>query len=176
MKASFLRDAIPLVVAAALAIFAICWSFTFKEVPPILIRGFQPGAFPRLVAGLILILSVLAWIEITRAQPDDYAPSRLPAAFWQSMLVLAIFTCLLMIGDLLFALMIATAGLSFAWGERRIAGSRIARDRRAGARLPSVRSAVPGALPARVPDRPLLRVISWVTSLPASAPSAIPTC
>lgn len=121
MKASFLRDAIPLVVAAALAIFAICWSFTFKEVPPILIRGFQPGAFPRLVAGLILILSVLAWIEITRAQPDDYAPSRLPAAFWQSMLVLAIFTCLLMIGDLLFALMIATAGLSFAWGERRIA-------------------------------------------------------
>lgn len=122
MKTLTLRELLPIFVAAVLALLAIGWSFTFKEVPPILIRGFQPAAFPRFVAGLILVLCVLAWIEMSREKPlpEEYRPPKLVPAFWRSVLALAIFACLLTLGDLLFALMVATAGLSFAWGERRV--------------------------------------------------------
>lgn len=122
MTSPSLRELTPLTVAAAIAIFAIGWSYTFKDVPPILVRGFQPAAFPRLVAGLILVLSVLAWIEMSKSDPvvaPEMMPPPLTGAFWKTLLALAGFSCLLTLGDLLFALMVATAGLSFAWGERR---------------------------------------------------------
>ncbi|WP_176715473.1 tripartite tricarboxylate transporter TctB family protein [Thioclava sp. SK-1] len=116
------RALIPLLIACSLALFAIGWSFTFKDVPPFLIRGFQPAAFPRLISGLILLLSVLAFIELKHHEfrLEDAQLEPLAPAFWRSLLMLAGFAALLGLGDLLFALMVATAGVSFIWGERRV--------------------------------------------------------
>ncbi|MGO4851293.1 tripartite tricarboxylate transporter TctB family protein [Phaeovulum sp. W22_SRMD_FR3] len=116
-----LRALAPLVVASAIALFAIGWSFTFKEVPPFLIRGFQPAAFPRFVAGLILILALLACLELARQADRPAAQTEAPLvpAFWRTLLMLAIFAAVLALGDFLVAMMIGTAGIAAMWGERR---------------------------------------------------------
>ncbi len=114
-----LRRMVPLVVVAALALFAIGWSFTFKQVPPMLIRGFQPAAFPRLVAGSILVLAAIALFhELRRDEVDPRNP--LPAEFSRTALLLAVVGALVALNAFLVALMAATAGLAFLWGERRV--------------------------------------------------------
>lgn len=108
---------LPLIVCALIAGFAYGWSYTFKDVPPMLIRGFQPGAFPRLVAGIIIALSLIGLWQARHGGEDR--PGALPREFHLSVLMLGLFGGLALIGDFLFALMIGCAGLAWCWGERR---------------------------------------------------------
>lgn len=113
-----LSTILPLITCALIAGLAYGWSYTFKDVPPMLIRGFQPGAFPRLVAGIIIALSLLGLWHARHAGNDR--PDALPREFHLSVLMLGLFGGLVLLGDFLFALMIGCAGLAWCWGERRV--------------------------------------------------------
>ncbi|QDY71179.1 tripartite tricarboxylate transporter TctB family protein [Qingshengfaniella alkalisoli] len=113
-----IRYIVPLFVAIAIAIFAIGWSFTFAEVPPMLIRGFQPAAFPRLVAGLIVILSMMVIFRTARGG-EILNNSTLDPAYFRTLVILGVFAAMAGLGDFLLALMVGTAGISVMWGERR---------------------------------------------------------
>lgn len=118
MYGSRLFAILPLLVCAAIAVFAFGWSYTFKDVPPMLIRGFQPGAFPRFVAVLIFALSMLGIWQILRDGAGDVR-SVLPREYALTVLLIVVFGALVLIGDFLLALMVGCAGIAACWGERR---------------------------------------------------------
>ncbi|RKR03497.1 tripartite tricarboxylate transporter TctB family protein [Kushneria sinocarnis] len=111
------RLAVPLLIAALLAVLAFMQSFGFDTVPAILAKGLQPATFPRLITGLVLVLAVMAFIHDLRHPPES--PTGLPNVFYLSVLLLAIFGALVAAGLFLLALMAATLGASLLWGERR---------------------------------------------------------
>lgn len=111
------RHYLPIAAVALLAAMAVVLSYGFKDVPPMLVRGFQPAAFPRFVAVTVLILCVVECVRVARH--GDFVPGRLPRAFHLSLVALAAFGAVVAVGDFLLALIVGTMGLSFMWGERR---------------------------------------------------------
>lgn len=120
MRGRSFRQAVPLIVAAALAAFAFGWSSTFDEVPPMLVRSFQPSRFPQLVSGLIIALAVLGLVRLV-AGAETEEIGHVPPAFYRTVLVLALAGLVTAVGDFLLALMVGSAGIAAAWGERRAA-------------------------------------------------------
>ncbi len=93
-------------------VVAIWMTVYFDRMPPILKRGIQPADFPRLVAGLLILLSVLTiWLEPVSLK------EKLSSATWGTLLLMVFFVALTMI-DFFLALGVFALGLAFIWGER----------------------------------------------------------
>ncbi|MFS4438172.1 tripartite tricarboxylate transporter TctB family protein [Paracoccaceae bacterium GXU_MW_L88] len=109
----------PLVLCALITAFAFGWSYTFKKVPPMLIQGFQPGAFPRMVATVIIVLAAFGiWRTLKGKEPEEDT-SPLPRPFHMTLLALLIVGLLMLTSDFLLALMAGCFGIAYFWGERR---------------------------------------------------------
>lgn len=103
---------------AVVAILAVCgaaiWITTgFERMPPILKRGIQPSDFPQLIAGLIVVLSIL----MLRFDPVRVS-ERIGGKTWASLALMALFGVLTLV-DFFLALGVFAAALAALWGERR---------------------------------------------------------
>lgn len=119
MRSTFtLRAALPLAIVVLFALLALIRAFSFDAVPPILARGMQPATFPQLVALLIVLLAVIAFVQDLRRPPA--APEALPRVYYLSLLMMVIFAALLALNLFLVALIAVTVGTALLWGERRV--------------------------------------------------------
>ena len=90
---------------------------TFEEVPVMLSQGIQPAVFPRLLIGVIAILSMILIIQSRRKPATVRKP--VPLVAFSTAGLLAVFVAAIdwvgmMIGILLFCLV-----LPALWGDRR---------------------------------------------------------
>lgn len=101
-----------IIIAGCLA--AIFATTGFERMPPILKRGIQPSDFPQIVAGLIIILSLMS----IRWEPQKI----LQKMSKQTTLTIAIMIAfpIITIIDLFIALAIFAATMTVIWGERRM--------------------------------------------------------
>lgn len=114
-----LKRLAPIFVFAIVTILAMAWTVTFDGVPAMLVRSFQPAFFPQLVCASILVLAVVAAInDVRRGETNEL--SGIPAAFWATVGVLIVAGLLVVFVDFLMAMIVGAAGISAAWGERRI--------------------------------------------------------
>ncbi|MCB1548676.1 MAG: tripartite tricarboxylate transporter TctB family protein [Hyphomicrobiaceae bacterium] len=91
---------------------------TFDRVPSSLAQGMQPADYPLFLLALLSLLAiVLAWQEWgkprSRREP-------LPAVFWITLGLIAVFVVLAAFVDLFVAFFVFSFSLSYAWGERRL--------------------------------------------------------
>lgn len=99
------------IIAFCLAAF---WITTgFDRMPPILKRGIQPSDFPQLVAGLIVVLTLLM-VLIDPVRVAD----RMPGKTWTSLLLMGAFALVAQV-DFFLALSVFAVTLALVWGERR---------------------------------------------------------
>ncbi|REC93837.1 tripartite tricarboxylate transporter TctB family protein [Kushneria indalinina] len=118
MRSTFtLRAAIPLAVVTLVALLAVLRAFSFDEVPAILARGMQPATFPQLVAGLVVVLAGVAFLQDLRRPPAPQ--TALPRIYYLTVLLMALFAALLVLNLFLVALVVVTPGAALMWGERR---------------------------------------------------------
>ncbi|SES37702.1 Tripartite tricarboxylate transporter TctB family protein [Tranquillimonas rosea] len=108
----------PVCLIGVFAAIAFGWTLTFENVPPMLVRSFQPSAFPQLVCGLIVALSILAGYNTVRHDDADNLDG-IPRQFYLTIGVLIIASLVAMTLDFLLAMMVGAAGIAAAWGERR---------------------------------------------------------
>ena len=119
MRSTFtLRAAVPLGIVALVALMAVVRAFSFDEVPAILARGMQPATFPQLVAGLIVVLAGIAFLQDLRSPPSPQTP--LPRIYYLTVMLMTLFAALLVLNLFLIALIVVTLGASLMWGERRV--------------------------------------------------------
>jgi multisubunit Na+/H+ antiporter MnhB subunit len=104
-----------LVPAAIIAFCLAAWWITteFDRMPPILKRGIQPSDFPQLIAGLIIVLTLLMMV----LDPVRVA-ERVGNRTWVSMALMGVFAFATLV-DFFLALAIFSVGLALLWGERR---------------------------------------------------------
>ena len=100
-----------IIIAFCLAAF---WITTgFDRMPPILKRGIQPSDFPQLIAGLIIVLTLLmALVDPVRVA------DRMAGKTWTSLLLMGVFA-LVTVVDFFLALSVFAVALALAWGEGR---------------------------------------------------------
>jgi len=104
-----------LVPAVIVVLCAGAWWITtgFDRMPPILKRGIQPSDFPQLVAGLIILLTLLMAV-IDPVQVAD----RVARKTWISLVLMGVFALVTLI-DFFLALAVFAVTLALVWGERR---------------------------------------------------------
>lgn len=106
------RWLVPLII---IAFCAVAWGITtgFDRMPPILKRGIQPSDFPQLIAGLIVVLTLMLmiWDPVRVAE-------RIAGRVWSSMALMGVFALVTWV-DFFLALAVFAVGLAVAWGERR---------------------------------------------------------
>ena len=107
------------VAAAILLLCAILFAITttFDEIPATLAQGMQASAFPQLVIGVLVVLTVImAWMS--RSRPD---PAREPVTgiFYRTIAFVLLFMAVLYVGGMMVATPFAIAGMGRLWGERR---------------------------------------------------------
>jgi len=103
-------------VPAAIIVFCLgAWWVTtgFDRMPPILKRGIQPSDFPRLIAGLVIFLTLLMMV----LDPVQVA-ERVTGRAWSSMALMGGFALVTLV-DFFLALAVFAVGLALLWGERR---------------------------------------------------------
>lgn len=103
-------------VPAVILLFcaAVIWTTTgFDRMPPILKRGIQPSDFPQLVAGLIVLLTLLM-VVLDPVRVAD----RVAGKTWTSLALMAVFALVTQV-DFVLALAVFAVALALIWGERR---------------------------------------------------------
>ena len=100
---------------AAIAIVLFALTFGFEKMPEGITRGFGAEAFPRLVLGTIIVLSVLLFVTSPSAAPLE----RSPAMVYYSGAALLVFMALVPLAGMLPAMFLFLLGLGWLWGERR---------------------------------------------------------
>lgn len=107
------RWLVPLIIIA-FCITAIVITLSFKEMPAILKRGIQPADFPQLVAGFIILLTLLMlWKD------PVHILERVDKATVRTLGLIILFVALTTI-DLFLALALFALALAWFWGERRV--------------------------------------------------------
>jgi putative tricarboxylic transport membrane protein len=107
-------------VGIAILLFClVVWliTLTFKHAPPALAQNVQPASFPRLVVGVIAVLT-LAMMFFGRAAPDKNR-FRAPAMVWLSAGVMVGFVLVFQWLGIVPAMVMVCLGLPVLWGERR---------------------------------------------------------
>jgi len=107
-------------VGAAILLFClVVWliTLTFKQAPPALAQNVQPASFPRLVTGVIAVLTVAMMVLGRATPPKRLAP--IPAMVWLSAGVMVAFVLAFQWLGILPAMMLLCLGLPVLWGERR---------------------------------------------------------
>ncbi len=97
----------------------IFWLTTsFPEVPAMLSQNVPPTFFPRLVIGVIAMLSI-ALILNGLQKTVDVAKRVRPAVFVTAAIILSAGVMVSLVGTL-FTLSLVAVAIPFAWGERRL--------------------------------------------------------
>ena len=100
---------------AAIAIVLFALTFGFEQMPEGITRGFGAEVFPRLVLGMIVVLSVFLFIT----SPMGAALERIPPMVYYSAAALLLFMALAPLAGMLPAMLVFLLGLGWLWGERR---------------------------------------------------------
>jgi len=107
-------------IGAAILLFClVIWliTLTFKQAPPALAQNVQPASFPRLVTGVIAVLTVAMMVLGRATPPKRHAP--VPAMVWISAGVMAGFVLAFQWLGIVPAMVLLCFGLPVLWGERR---------------------------------------------------------
>lgn len=107
-------------VGTAILLFCLAvWlvTLTFKQAPPALAQNVQPASFPRLVTGVIAVLTI-AMMVLGRAAPAPRHP-RVPPMVWLSAGVMVAFVLVFQWLGIVPAMVLLCLGLPVLWGERR---------------------------------------------------------
>lgn len=108
----------------ALAILAFCaviyWlTTTFDTMPAALVPGMGAQAFPRLLLGVIAVLTLaLAWSS--RGRPDE-GREPIPGIVYLTVVATLAFMAVLWLAGMVAAMVIGFIGMGLLWGERRLA-------------------------------------------------------
>lgn len=108
------------VVGACLLLFcalAYAITLTFAKAPAVVAQNVQPATFPRLVIGVIAVLTV-AMMLLGRGLPQKRRRP-VPAMTWLSAAVMIGFVLAFQWLGILPAMMLMCLGLPVLWGERR---------------------------------------------------------
>lgn len=111
------HDTITGLVLLGLCALAYWLTTGFSEVPAMLSQNVPPTFFPRLVIGVVAVLSVVLVVTGWRLEPEIAGP--LPPAFWTTVAIIAAAGVLTGILGTLLTLGIIAVVLPIAWGERR---------------------------------------------------------
>lgn len=117
-RSSLLRgdDSVGIVILAFCAV-VVYLTTNFDEVPAMLSQGIPPTQFPRMMVGVIGLLTVIMVIQARRRQ--DSSKSRVPVvAFLTAGLLLAFVAVIELVGTL-GAIVLFCIALPVLWGERR---------------------------------------------------------
>jgi putative tricarboxylic transport membrane protein len=103
--------------AAAFAIIAFAGTYTFDEVPASLMEGLGAAEFPRLIAGVILLLSII--LALQPARPGAETPSPMIPCAWWTLAACGVFVGVLHLSGMLAAMLLFVLVVGWIWGERR---------------------------------------------------------
>ena len=92
-------------------------TLTFAEAPAVVAQNVQPATFPRLVLGVIAVLT-LAMMLLARGQPVQRRRP-VPAMTWLSAAVMIGFVLAFQWLGIVPAMVLLCLGLPVLWGERR---------------------------------------------------------
>lgn len=109
-----------LVVGACILLFcaaAYAVTLTFARAPAVVAQNVQPATFPRLVLGVIAVLTV-AMMVFARGRPERRRRP-VPAMTWLSAGIAIGFVLAFQWLGILPAMMLLCLGLPVLWGERR---------------------------------------------------------
>jgi putative tricarboxylic transport membrane protein len=109
-----------LVVGGCLLLFcaiAYAITLTFAEAPAVVAQNVQPATFPRLVIGVIAVLTI-AMMLMGRGEPAKRRRSVAPMT-WLSTAVMIAFVLAFQWLGILPAMILLCLGLPLLWGERR---------------------------------------------------------
>lgn len=109
-----------LAVGACILLFcAVAYgvTLTFDRAPAVVAQNVQPATFPRLVLGVIAVLT-LVMMSLARGQPDKRR-RRVPAMTWLSAVVMIGFVLAFQWLGIVPAMVLLCLGLPVLWGERR---------------------------------------------------------
>ena len=104
-------------VVTLFSVFAFINTFFFDTVPPILNRGIQPATFPKILLGLIFILTCLTYY-LSFKNPWK-KNNKLEKSFYQTLLSFLIFIFITINLDFFLGIAALSFLISFFWGERR---------------------------------------------------------
>lgn len=97
---------------------AFCLTYFFEEVPEPLRRGMAPESFPRGVALLAFVLTIISFIRTMPCIPTE-KNLKLPTTFYLSIVGCLLFLVIANFIDLLIAMALFIAAISWLWGEHR---------------------------------------------------------
>jgi putative tricarboxylic transport membrane protein len=103
------------IVLFCAVVFAI--TTTFDEVPRVLSHGVPPERFPRLVLGIMVVLTVLMIYQASRRKPKNRKP--VPPMVYLSAGLLVLFVVAISIIGTIGAMVVFCVALAYLWGERR---------------------------------------------------------
>jgi putative tricarboxylic transport membrane protein len=109
-----------LVVGGCILLFcaaAYAVTYGFDKAPAVVAQNVQPATFPRLVLGVIAVLT-LTMMALAVGRPDRRRP-RVPAMTWLSAGVIVGFILAFQWLGILPAMALLCLGLPVLWGERR---------------------------------------------------------
>ena len=92
-------------------------TLTFERAPAVVAQNVQPATFPRLVLGVIAVLT-LTMMLLARGRPDR-SPRRVPAMTWLSAGLMVGFVFAFQWLGIVPAMVLLCLGLPVLWGERR---------------------------------------------------------
>jgi len=108
------KVAIVIIVLSALVYWV---STTFDDVPKALAQGMQPAAYPQLLVGALIVLSIILVFENRARQEKSRKPVK-PMVYYTGA-VLAVSVLLITWLGIFGAMVIPCAVIPFLWGDRR---------------------------------------------------------
>jgi putative tricarboxylic transport membrane protein len=114
------RQPADLIVGGCILLFcaaAYGVTLTFARAPAVVAQNVQPATFPRLVLGVIAVLTV-AMMLLARGRPER-ARRRVPAMTWLSAAIAIGFVLAFQWLGIVPAMALLCLGLPVLWGERR---------------------------------------------------------
>ena len=114
------RVASDLVVGGCILLFcaaAYGVTLTFERAPAVVAQNVQPATFPRLVLGVIAVLTLIMMVLARGRQ--DRPRRRVPAMTWLSAGVMVAFVLAFQWLGIVPAMVLLCVGLPVLWGERR---------------------------------------------------------
>lgn len=112
------RDAIAGTVVLLFCLAAWLVTLSFKKAPPALAQNVQPASFPRLVLGVMAVLSAIIIVQSFRL--PDKRPKPIAPMVWPSAAVMVGFVVGFDLLGILPAMMLLCFALPLIWGERRL--------------------------------------------------------
>lgn len=103
-----------------IAFCAAMWAgtVTFEDVPAALAQGMGPAVFPRLILGIIAVLA-LSLAFASRGRPDA-ARDPVYRSTWVTLAAVLVVMGVLYLFGMYGAILFATIGIGYLWGERRL--------------------------------------------------------